>query len=195
MSDRMTKTDDLIDMIKQEDNIMIVEVMDDEMKKQVLQHEMKRLEELVPFINKGMQEAFEEEDAIVIVMDNNIDVIRENAPSDADGDGFTLQTESGKIIGEAIYDEDELEDLQDDPNAYFISENFVMYTDLSTPGEKQFFVVYSTNSTFFTDKDLESVVSSLTVAIPSTPTDHYIKDCFDLPHDEKLGTLIIGFTE
>jgi hypothetical protein len=191
----MSIESEIIELLETDESVMLAAPMSDEMKKQVLQHEMKRLEELVPFINKGMQEAFEEEDAIVIVMDNNIDVIRENAPSDADGDGFTLQTESGKIIGEAIYDEDELEDLQDDPNAYFISENFVMYTDLSTPGEKQFFVVDSTNSTFFTDKDLESVVSSLTVAIPSTPTDHYIKDCFDLPHDEKLGTLIIGFTE
>ena len=191
----MTKTDDLINTILEEENIIKAEVMDDEMKKQVLQHEMKRLEELVPFINKGMQEAFEEKEAIVIVMDNTIEKIRETGPEDADGDGFTLQTESGTVIGEAIYDEDELEDLRDDPNAYFISENFVMYTDLSTPGEKQFFVVDSTNSTFFTDKDLESMVDSLTVAIPSTPADHYIKDCFDLPHDDALGTLIIGFTE
>ncbi|MBO7719492.1 MAG: hypothetical protein J6S29_04990, partial [Methanosphaera sp.] len=127
--------------------------------------------------------------------DNTIEHIRKSSPSDPDEGGFTLQTESGKIIGEAIYDEDELEDLRDDPNAYFISENFVMYTDLATPGEKQFFVVESTNSDFFTDKDLESIVSSLTVAIPSTPTDHYIKDCFDLPHEDKLGTFIIGFTE
>ena len=191
----MTISDDLLDMIKEERIILMAELMDDEMKKAVLQHEMKRLEELVPFINKGLQEAFEEEKAIAVVMDNSIEHARSNNPSDPDKDGFTLQTESGKIIGEAIYDEDELEDLHNDPNAYFISENFVMYTDLSTPGEKQFFVVDSTNSNFFTDKDLEGIVSSLTVAIPSTPTDHYIKDCFDLPHDEKLGTLIIGFTE
>ena len=117
----MTKTDDLINTILEEENIIKAEVMDDEMKKQVLQHEMKRLEELVPFINKGMQEAFEEKEAIVIVMDNTVEKIRENGPEDADGDGFTLQTESGKVIGESIYDEDELEDLRDDPNAYFIS--------------------------------------------------------------------------
>ncbi len=191
----MTTSDKLIDILNQENHIVIAELMNDEMKKQVLQHEMKRLEELVPFINKGMQEAFEENEAIVIVMDNTIEHIRATNPSDPDEGGFTLQTENGKIIGEAIYDEEELEDLRDDPNAYFISENFVMYTDLATPGEKQFFVVDSTSSNFFTDKDLESIVSSLTVAIPSTPTDHYIKDCFDLPHEDKLGTLIIGFTE
>ncbi|MBO7718585.1 MAG: hypothetical protein J6S29_00370, partial [Methanosphaera sp.] len=61
----MTTSDDLIDMLNEEDNIVTAKLMDDEMKKQVLQHEMKRLEELVPFINKGMQEAFEEKEAIV----------------------------------------------------------------------------------------------------------------------------------
>ena len=53
----------------------------------------------------------------------------------------------------------------------------------------------STTSKFFTDADLESIVSSLTVAIPSTETDYYIKDYFGLEHDAEIGTLIIGFTE
>lgn len=191
----MSARDDLIEMLLDDESIMIAEAMNDNMKKDVLEHEMKRLEELVPFINKGMQEAFEEEEAIVIVMDNDLQNQRIRDPDEIEGGGFTLQTESGKIIGEAIYDEEELEDLRDDPDAYFISENFVTYTNLSTPGEKQFFVVESTNSSFFTDQDLESKASKVVVAIPSTTTDHYIKDCFDLPHDEKIGTMIIGFTE
>ena len=53
----------------------------------------------------------------------------------------------------------------------------------------------STTSDFFTSKDLESLVSSLKVAVPSTGSDHYIKDCYDLAHDEAIGTLILGFTE
>ena len=54
----MTTSDKLIDILNQENHIVIAELMNDEMKKQVLQHEMKRLEELVPFINKGMQEQY-----------------------------------------------------------------------------------------------------------------------------------------
>ena len=49
-------------------------------------------------------------------------------------------------------------------------------------------------SSFITDQDIDSTVKSLAVAIPSTETDHYIKDCFDLPHDEAIGTVVIGFT-
>lgn len=190
----MSVKSDLIDLIKEDKRIMIAELMPDEMKKEVLKCEMQRLEELVPFINEGMEEAFQESDAIVLVIDNNIEFKGPEDLSDTQS-SFTLRTESGKIIGEAIYDEEELEELRDDPDVFFLSENFVTYNNLTVPGEKQFFVMSGATSDFFTTKDLESLVKSLTVAIPSTISDHYIKDCFDLPHDAAIGTLIVGFSE
>jgi hypothetical protein len=193
----MSTIGDLINLIKEDERIMVAELMDDEMKKNVLQLEMKRLEELVPFINKGMEEAFEEKNAIVLVIDNTIDfeIDEDNDEYDEESTGLTLQTESGQIVGETIMDEDELEDLRDDPNVFFLSDNFVTYNNLAKPGEKQFFVMGSTSRHFFTNQAIEDLVDSITVAIPSTNTDHYIKDVFDLPHDAKIGTLIIGFTE
>lgn len=191
----MSIKSNLLDLIKKDQSILIAEIMPDEMKKEVLKHEMQRLEELVPFINEGMEEAFQENEAIVLVIDNNKKTKRiENSYATQDS-SFTLRTESGKIIGETIYDEEELEELRDDPDVFFLSDNFVTYNNLATPGEKQFFVMSSTSSAFFTGEDLESLVTSLKVAIPSTNTDHYIKDCFDLPYDAKIGTLIVGFTE
>ena len=190
----MSVQTDLINLIKEEENVMIAEIMTDEMKKQVLEHEMKRLEELVPFINEGMKEAFDEEEAIVIVIDNTKKSSRVENSYETRDTSFTLRNESGKIIGETILDEEELEDLREDPNVFFLSDNFVTYNNLTVPGEKQFFVMSSTTSDFFTSKDLESLVSSLKVAVPSTGSDHYIKDCYDLAHDEAIGTLIIGFT-
>lgn len=191
----MSATTELINLIKEEPGIMIVELMTDEMKKQVLQLEMKRLEELVPFINQGMEEAFEEEQALVVVIDNNKKEDRTIESYEEEEASFTLRTESGQIIGETIYDEEELEDLRDDPNVFFLSDNFVTYNNLAKPGEKQFFVMSSATSSFLTDKDLESLVSSLKLAIPSTGSDHYIKDHFNLSHEEEIGTFIIGFTE
>ena len=191
----MSVTTDLINLIKEDKKIIIAEPMTDDMKKEVLKLEMKRLDELVPFINEGMEEVFEEKEAIVLVINNEVTDERiENSYATKDT-SFTLRSESGKIIGETIYDEEELEELREDPNVFFLSDNFVTYNNLTVPGEKQFFVMSSTTSEFFTDKNLESLVSSLKVAIPSTITDHYIKDCFDLPHDTKIGTLIVGFTE
>lgn len=191
----MSTKEEILEIIRQDESIMIAEMMDDDMKKAVLEFEMKRLNELVPFINKGMEEAFQEDEAIVLIIDNTIKNDRiENSYATQDT-SFTLRTESGKIIGETIYDEEELEELRDDPSVTFLSDNFVTYNNIATPGEKQFFVMSSTTSKFFTDIDLESMLSSIKVAIPSTGTDHYIKDYFDLAHDEPIGTLIVGFTE
>ncbi|RAP54292.1 MAG: hypothetical protein BZ137_03035 [Methanosphaera sp. rholeuAM130] len=191
----MSVSEDLLNALNDEDAVMIAEVMDDNMKKSVLEYEMKRLNELIPFINKGMEEAFQEDEAIVIVIDNNIKSNRVEDSYKTKDTTFTLRNENGQIIGESIYDEEELEDLRDDPDVTFLSENFVTYNNLSAYGQKQFFVMSSTTSDFFTHRDLESMVSSLTVAIPSTETDHYIRDCFDLEHDAKIGTLIIGFSK
>lgn len=191
----MSKTEKLLEAIRAEKATIIAEIMDDDMKKGVLECEMRRLDELIPFVNKGMEEAFQEEEAIIIVRDNTVEVERKNDAASEDDSSFTLQTESGKIIGETILDEDELEELRDDPTVTFISENFVMYNNLALPGEKQFFLMTSTNSDFFTDADLESIVSSITVAIPSTETDHFIRDCFELEYDAPIGTLVVGFTE
>lgn len=195
LGDTMSIKSDIIALLLTDESIMIAAPMSDEMKKQVLKLEMKRLEELVPFINEGMEEAFEEEDAIVVILDNTVKNERIENSYDEQDTSFTLRTESGQIIGETIMDEEELEELRNDPNVFFLSDNFVTYSNLSKPGEKQFFVMSSTKSSFFTDTNPESLVSSLTVAIPSTETDHYIKDCFDLPHDEPIGTMIIGYTE
>ncbi len=191
----MSKTEELLEAIRAEKATMIAEIMDDEMKKGILECEMRRLNELIPFVNKGMEEAFQEEEAIIIVRDNTVQTERMNDTSSSDDSSFTLQTESGKIIGETILDEEELEELREDPTVTFISENFVMYNNLALPGEKQFFLMTSANSDFFTDADLESIVSSITVAIPSTETDHFIRDCFELEHDAPIGTLVVGFTE
>lgn len=191
----MSKTEELLEAIRAEKATMIAEIMDDDMKKGILECEMRRLNELIPFVNKGMEEAFQEEEAIIIVRDNTVQTERMNDTSSSDDSSFTLQTESGKIIGETILDEEELEELREDPTVTFISENFVMYNNLALPGEKQFFLMTSANSDFFTDADLESIVSSITVAIPSTETDHFIRDCFELEHDAPIGTLVVGFTE
>ncbi|RAP44845.1 MAG: hypothetical protein BZ135_07370 [Methanosphaera sp. rholeuAM6] len=191
----MSVTSELIKLIKEDESVLMAETMSDEMKKQVLKLEMKRLDELVPFINEGLEEAFREEDAIVVITDNTKKSNRIENSYDTHDTSFTLRTESGKVIGETIYDEDELEELRNDPDVFFLSDNFVTYNNLATPGERQFFVMSSTTSDFFTDKDLESLVSRLKVAVPSTGSDHYIKDCFDLPHDAAIGTLIIGYTK
>lgn len=181
-------------MLKKEDNVILVKVLDDEMKKNILLYEMKRLDEIVPFINQGMKKAMGEKEALLLIKENKDDFNTDQNKPKASENSFTLRTENGEIIGEMIYDEDELEELRNDPSVYFLSDNFVTYNNVGSNGQKQFFVMDEEPSSFITDQDIDSTVKSLAVAIPSTETDHYIKDCFDLPHDEAIGTVVIGFT-
>lgn len=115
--------DKLFDIIKNEGNIIVSDIMTDEMKKEVIKLEMKRLDEMVPLINKGLQEAFDLDSSIVIIQDKtNITLpVEELIPT------LTLQSESGTIIGEEIYDPEELEEIRQDPSVYFISDNFPTY--------------------------------------------------------------------
>ena len=183
--------DKLFDIIKNEGNIIVSDIMTDEMKKEVIKLEMKRLDELVPFINKGMEDAFNEEEALVLIKKHDPNHKREIK---SDNSTFTLRTENGDIVGETITDEEELEELRNDPSVYFLSDNFVTYTNIGMPNQKQFFVMEGETSDFITNKDIDSTVKSLVVALPSTQTDHYIKDYYNIPHDEDIGTIIIGFT-
>ncbi|MCD7781396.1 MAG: hypothetical protein LUG89_01675 [Methanosphaera sp.] len=181
---------ELIDILRNEDSTIKVDLLDDDKKKQILLYEMKRASEPVPFINKGMEEAFEYDEAVVVITDNRSD---KPVRHTEDNNTFTLRTEDGSIIGELIYDEEELEELHNDPTVYFLSENFVTYNNAFMSGQKQFFVMEAEKSSFITDKDLDSTVEKLVVAVPSTETDHYIKDCYGMSHDDAIGTVIIGF--
>lgn len=187
----MTEQYEIIDMLSDDENVLVAKLMDDEFKKDVLEYEMKRLDELVPFINKGMDDAFKEKEALVLVRKHSQDIKPQDISNES---SFTLRTEGGDVIGETIFDEEELEELRNDPNVYFLSDNFVTYQNKAKPGQKQFFVMEAESSNFVTDKDIKSTVSSIKVAVPSTETDHFIKDYYDIAHDESIGTVIIGFT-
>lgn len=58
---------EIVSMLKEDDGVLISQLIDNDFKKEVLKCEMKRLDELVPFINKGMEDAFNEEEALVLI--------------------------------------------------------------------------------------------------------------------------------
>lgn len=192
----MNIDEQLLQIIRNETNVILAEHMCDKMKKEVLIREMKRLKETIPFINKGMDDAFKEQSAIVVIRKNKFkstdDMINSN---DYTQDyTFTLRTNGGRIIGEMIYDEEELKELHKDPNVYFMTDNFVTYSDNTTPGEKQFFVVEGEKSNYFTKKDLSNLSENIIVAIPSVETDYYIKEQYNLQDHNDFGTIIVGYT-
>ena len=191
MEQKMEKEYKILNILRSKDRVLKAELMSDDLKKEITKLEMKRLDEMVPLINKGLKEALDEEEAIVVVIDKT-DII---LPDEELIPTLTLQSENGRIIGEEIYDPEELEELKNDPNVYFISEHFATYPNLSVPGEKQFFVVSELVGELDYEDELRDTVSHMVIAAPSTEAAHYIKDLFKIPQEERITTLIIGFTE
>jgi len=186
----MTKLDKIIELLKKEEKVIKVDMMDDETKKNITKIEMKRLDEMVPLINKGLEETLNEDNVLIIIKDKKDVVV-------ADEDlipTLTLMSENGTLIGEEIYDPEELEELREDPSVYFISEHFATYPNLSTPGEKQFFVVNQLRGELEYEEKIEEKVSSLSIASPSTGADHYIKDLYGMDYEDGIITIIVGVT-
>ncbi|MBQ6219167.1 MAG: hypothetical protein IJJ47_05495 [Methanosphaera sp.] len=187
----MSTEEKIIKLLKEDERVLIAELLNDEQKKEILKIEMKRLQETIPLINRSLQQAFDEEKAIVVIKDRTGIVI----PDEELTPTLTLETDTGKIIGEEIYDPEELEDLRDDPEAYFISEHFVTYPNMPVAGEKQFFVVSELCNELENEDKIRESASSMVISAPSTEADHYIKDYYGISKEEKIVTIIIGFTE
>ncbi len=180
----------ILELLLNEYRIIKADPMDDNDKKEILKIEMKRLNEMVPLINKGLEETLEEDEVIVLIKDKRdiIVPVEEQIPT------LTLMSENGTLIGEEIYDPEELEELQNDPTVYFMSENFATYPNLSTPGEKQFFVVNQLRGELECEKEIENLVSSMSIAVPSTEADHYIKDIYGMDFEDRIITILLGYT-
>lgn len=182
------QNNEIISLIEKDENIIKADKLSDENKKEILKLEMKRLEETIPLINKALKEALDKKYAIIIFKDaSNIIIDKEDMiPT------LTLENENGTIIGEEIYDEEELEELQNDPTTYFMSENFVTYTNLSVPGLKEFFVISEIYNELECEKILKKKVKDMILSEPSTQADKYIKKQYNITN-ENINTLILGY--
>jgi|GEM_PF-5246631 hypothetical protein len=67
MCGNMTNRYDLLDIIRDENNIIRAELMSDKMKSDVMNLEIKTLQNNIPMINKGLDTALKEEEAILLI--------------------------------------------------------------------------------------------------------------------------------
>lgn len=187
----MSLDDEILEILNGEENVIKVDHMDEKTKKDLTLIEMKRLNELVPLINKGFEECLEEENVLILIKDKTGILLEDEELIPT----LTLMSENGTLIGEEIYDPEELEELREDPTVYFISEHFATYPNLSKPGEKQFFVVNQLRGDLECEDELEKLVSSLSIAVPSTEADHYIKDLYGMDYQDGIVTVILGYSK
>ena len=180
----------ILKLLEDEDKVIIARELSEDEKSQIVKLEMKRLDEMVPVINKGLEEALNEDYAVLVIKDKRGIFL----PDEELIPTLTLETDAGKVIGEEIYDPEELEELKNDPEAYFISEHFVTYPNIPTSGEKQFFVVSDLYGELDCEDKMNEITEKLVIATPSTEADHFIKDCFGMDYEDGIITMIIGFS-
>lgn len=177
----------LITQLKKDEDILEIQLISEDMKKKILELEMNRSKELIPVINEGIHEVFKEK-ILVAISKKRPDKIIAAKPK------LILLTNTGKLLGEDVYDEDELEELHEDNNAYFVSDNFVLYKNIyKNDGEKEIFKISSIDLNLFTKEDLSKYANSITIAMPSSETDLYIKKSIKLFSKDE-DTIILGFT-
>lgn len=87
---------------------------------------------LMPYKNRGVWAVLEREISLVLVCEKEIKL-------DADLQGIVYMTDpSGQILGEYLAPERREQVMREHPNAFFMSEDFVMYADRTPEGEPFF---------------------------------------------------------
>lgn len=176
----------IIGKIKEDNTVVESEILSDDMKKRILEIELRRLDEMIPVVNKGLNDAFESEYVAVIIKRNDVQAIPMAS--------LELLTKSGKLIGEEVYDEDELEEYRNRDDVYFISDNFVSFTNVSgMEAEEQYFLISEVGSKILGDIDLSNV-KDMIMAIPSADTNDFFLKHYGYSTEDSLGSVLIGFT-
>ena len=96
-----------------------------------------------------------------------------------------------RIIGEELLNKKPPED----EDHMYISDDFVLYPDrrINRSGKPAFFLIPPLGFTELESAKEELNIDNIMSISPSTMSDSYIREQFDLPKDTKLATILIGF--
>lgn len=108
-----------------------------------------------------------------------------------------ILTKEGRLAGEEIRDESRLTHLQEDPNAWFMHPNFVIYKDrIDFPRDlmrnRCRFEIPALPADWWVWRDEIPHVERWS-AMPATPSDLFLKKrYFDVPKGDGFGTVLVG---
>lgn len=143
--------------------------------------------------NRGVKEALARGVVVIILEGPTCELVR--------GQQTIYLTNNGLKAGEQVVDAQEVERLRKDPNAMFISDDFVLYTNVIPTGEnmaekinkKEFLCIFPPLSI----PDLEGIpgIKDPVVGWPAPPVDAYLKKQLTGEDVKKTpcGTLLLGF--
>lgn len=177
-----------INTIKKMKGVIDVGELQDEDRDALKSSEFNRKEDIIPVINRGLEECLKREYLLILLKNRNFRC----APNPT----VLLITDKGRILGQELISAEEREKYGCRDDVYFLSNDFVMFkidkNTVRTGGEKQLFVLPSIPFPELDDiKGIRDVVS----CSPSTAGDHYLKNKYNYPDDPNLATILVGFSK
>jgi hypothetical protein len=174
-------------MIEEMDGVLKVEKLSNEDIATIIEIESNRDNDIIPVINDGLKECFRRDFSVVLFKDSHFRV-----PSNPT---LMLITEDGKILGHDIFSKEEKEKFKNDKNAYFLSNDFVIFKDnlgnKELKPKKQYFILPPVE---FPELNNIKTITEVISSSPSTYTDVYLKNKYGVPEDPKIATIIVSFS-
>lgn len=183
----VTKT--AIGIINNLDGVINVHELSDEDRDAINKIESDREKDLIPVVNKGLNECLMRDVCLLVVKNTKYS----NPPTFSHD--MLLVTDKGRILGKLLAPED-IEKYQGRDDVYFLSKDFILFKSdktLSSRGqEKQFFLIPSAQ--FPELEDIEGVMD-VVASSPSKTSYAYLGDKYGYGSDEATATLIVAFNK
>lgn len=174
-------------IIKKLKGVLDIREISDDDRKTLSEMESSRDGDVIPVINKGLEECFKREFCLILLKDENFRI----APAPT----VLLATDKGRILGQELLSSEEKEIYQDRGDVDFLSADFVLFkpdkTLDRTLNEKEFFILPPVP--FPELEGLDEVLEVISCS-PSAMGDSYLKTKYNYPQDPSIATIIVCFS-
>jgi hypothetical protein len=177
-----------IEIIKNLKGAVDVQKLSEEDKKALMKIESSRNNDVIPVVNKGLNECLSREFCLVLLKTEEFRI----PPKPT----VLLVTDSGRILGRELISKEDKNEYANSDDVIFLSNNFIIFkpdnTKRSRGIEKESFILPA-----IPFPELEDIItiSDVVSCSPSTLGDAYIKNRYNYPDDPHLATIIVAFSK
>jgi hypothetical protein len=180
--------EEVIDIIKKIDGTLDVQKLSDQDKEALIKIESSHNNDIIPVINKGLDECLSKEFCLVLLKTEEFRIPPEPT--------VLLVTDSGRILGQELISPEDREEYADKDNVIFLSNNFIIFKPdnmaRSAVVEKELFILPAIP---FPELDNVMTISDVVSCSPSTLGDRYLRNKYSYPDDPHLATIIVAFSK
>jgi len=180
--------EEAVDIIKKLDGIVDVQKLSEEDKEALIKIESSRNNDIIPVVNKGLNECLSREFCLVLLKTEEFRI-----PSQPT---VLLVTDSGRILGQELISSEDKKRYAQNDNVVFLSNNFIIFKPDTTTRragvEKELFILPAIP---FPELNNVLTISDVVSCSPSALGDKYIKNKFNYPDDPHLATIIVAFSK